>query len=153
MAIAHKEENRVIVDLVRGRKAPFDPSSVVAEFVAVMQRYGIAEAKADRYAAEWVVSAFAEPSRGVTVEPSERSKSELYLEIEPMFAQGSIAIPADRTLLHELRCLERRTHRGARDSVDHPLGGRDDWANAMAGALVAAREMDDLEVWIRCGRD
>jgi hypothetical protein len=87
------------------------------------------------------------------VEPSERSKSELYLEVEPMFAQGSIAIPADRTLLHELRCLERRTHRGARDSVDHPLGGRDDWANAMAGALVAAREMDDLEVWIRCGRD
>ena len=118
-----------------------------------MRRYGIGQAKADRYAAEWVVSAFAEPSRGVTVEPSERSKSELYLEAEPMFAQGSVAIPADRTLLHELRCLERRTHRGARDSVDHPLGGRDDWANAMAGAVVAAREMDDLEVWIRCGRD
>jgi hypothetical protein len=152
-AIAHKEESRVIVDLVRGRKAPFDPSSVVSEFAHVMQRYGIAEATADRYAAEWVTTSFAEPGRDITITPSERSKSEIYLEVEPMFAQGSIAIPADRTLLHELRCLERRTHRGARDSVDHPLGGRDDWANAMAGAVVAAREMDDLEVWIRCGRD
>ena len=112
-AVAHKEGARVVVDAVRGRKAPFDPSSVVAEYVDVLRRYGIREAQADRYAAEWVVSAFAEPGRDITITPSERSKSELYLEVEPMFAQGSIAIPADRTLLHELRCLERRTHRGA----------------------------------------
>ena len=98
-AVAHKEGARVVVDAVRGRKAPFDPSSVVAEYVDVLRRYGIREAQADRYAAEWVVSAFAEPGRDITITPSERSKSEIYLEVEPMFAQGSIAIPADRTLL------------------------------------------------------
>jgi hypothetical protein len=91
---------------------PFDPSSVVAEYVDVLRRYGIREAQADRYAAEWVVSAFAEPGRDITITPSERSKSEIFLEAEVLFAQGSIAIPNDRILLQELRSLERRTHRG-----------------------------------------
>jgi hypothetical protein len=65
----------------------------LGEFVDVLRRYRIREAQADRYAAEWVVSAFAEPRRDITITPSERSKSELYLETEVLFAQGSIAIP------------------------------------------------------------
>jgi hypothetical protein len=133
-AVAHKEGNRIVVDTVRGRRAPFDPSSVVAEYVDVLRRYGIREAQADRYAAKWVVSAFAEPRRDITITPSERSKSEIFLEAEVLFAQGSIAIPNDRILLQELRSLERRTHRGARDSIDHPINGRDDYANACCGA-------------------
>ena len=36
--------------------------------------------------------------------------------------------------------LERRTTRGGRDSIDHPPGGHDDIANAVAGACLAAIE-------------
>src|SRR6478735_867284 len=38
--------------------------------------------------------------------------------------------------IFELGNLERRTARGGRDSIDHPPGGKDDLANAAAGALV-----------------
>jgi hypothetical protein len=36
----------------------------------------------------------------------------------------------------QLAALERRTARGGRDSIDHPPSGRDDLANAVAGALT-----------------
>jgi hypothetical protein len=41
-------------------------------------------------------------------------------------------------LLRELRLLERQTHRGGRDSVDHPRRGSDDLANALCGCAVSA---------------
>jgi hypothetical protein len=137
MSIAHKEGERVVIDLVRGRRPPFDPASVVAEFCGVMKAYRISRATSDRYAGEWVTSAFGR--QNITVVASEKSKSEIYLEVEPQFAQGNIDIPADRTLLAELRGLERRTHRGGRDTVDHGISGHDDFANSACGAawLVA----------------
>lgn len=156
LGIAHREsltnlDAPVIVDLVRGRRAPFDPSSVVAEFATVMDRFGLSRATADRYAAEWVTAAFAD--HGKTVEPSTKSKSEVYLETEPLFAQGIIKIPNERTLVSELRNLERRTHRGGRDSVDHPAGGKDDFANACCGAAWLASRHNALAVWERLAID
>ena len=54
----------------------------------------------------------------------------------------------------QLVSLERRCVRGGRDSIDHPPGGHDDVCNSAAGVLVqVAGEMDEIEVWIRCGRD
>jgi hypothetical protein len=46
--------------------------------------------------------------------------------------------------------LERRTTRGGKDSIDHPPGGRDDVANAIAGAvhLVLARPKYEPQVEI-----
>ena len=40
----------------------------------------------------------------------------------------------------QLAGLERRTAWGGGDSIDHGPGGRDDLANAVAGARVAAAE-------------
>jgi hypothetical protein len=138
MSIAHREGARVVVDLVRGRKAPFDPASVVSEFAEVMARYRCSSATADRYAGEWTVSAFA--GHGRKIEVAERSKSEIYLETEPLFAQGAISIPRGRVLLNELRNLERRTVRGGRDTIDHPRGEafHDDYANACCGSAFLA---------------
>jgi hypothetical protein len=131
-AIAHLDGEQVVVDAVRGRKAPFDPASVTVEFAELMHSYHCSQATSDRYSGEWVVSAFAD--RGITIKTAELSKSEIYLEAEPLFARGAITIPADRILLAELRNLERRTHRGGKDTVDHPFGGHDDYANAACGA-------------------
>ena len=39
-------------------------------------------------------------------------------------------------LAHQLCALERRVARGGRDSIDHSVGGHDDCANAVAGALT-----------------
>jgi len=136
LAIAHHEHDLVILDVCRGRTPPFNPSSVVEEYAAILKRYGCETVVGDRYSGQWVVEAFAKHAIHYNV--SEQTKSELYLEAEPLFATGSARILDQRTLRLELLQLERRTSRSGKDSVDHPPQGHDDWANAAAGALVLA---------------
>lgn len=134
MAIAHEENGRRIVDLVRGVPGPFNPEAVTDEFAATMFRYGIHQARSDRYGAEWVIQAFAR--HNVHISHSDKSKSEIYLEAEPAFATGQVEIPMFKKLIAELRHLERRVTKGGRDTVDHPPGGHDDHANAVCGAIT-----------------
>jgi hypothetical protein len=44
----------------------------------------------------------------------------------------------NKQLQSELVSLERRTSRAGKDSIDHPPGGHDDLANAVAGAVDCA---------------
>lgn len=136
LGIAHAEGTRLILDLVRERKPPFDPQGVVREYAGLLRRYSLSFVTGDRYGGEWVGAAFRD--HGIAYHPSDKSKSEIYLEVEPAFATGRVEIPAHPTLLQELRQLERRTARGSRDSVDHPLRGHDDSANSACGALWQA---------------
>jgi hypothetical protein len=150
LAIAHAEDGQVVQDMGRAWRPPFKPSQVVEEIVTCLKRYGLTMVKGDRYSAEWVVEAFGK--EGVHYEVSALTKSEIYLEAEPLFAQGSARILDIRTLTTQLRQLERRTARGGRDSIDHPPRGKDDSANAACGALVEASKLstviDFSEAWI-----
>lgn len=136
LGIAHKEGETFVLDLLRGRRPPFDPGSVVAEYAAILKTYGLHKVMGDRYAAEWVTAAFRE--HGIVYENSEKPKSDLYLEAEPLFARGVLRLVEHRTLQTELRQLERRTGSSGKDRVDHPPRGHDDYANAACGALVLA---------------
>ena len=137
LGIAHREQDGLLVlDVLRARRPPFSPESVVVDYAAILKCYGLHSVTGDKYAAQWVIEAFAK--HGIAYRHSERNKSEIYLEAEPLFAQGSVRLPDDRALLTELRQLERRTARGGRDTVDHPPRGHDDLANAAAGALWLA---------------
>lgn len=49
LAIAHKEGNTIVLDMVRERRAPFNPESVVEEFVGELKRYRIATVVGDRF--------------------------------------------------------------------------------------------------------
>ncbi len=82
--------------------------------------------------------------RGPSVLPSEEAeeKSRACLEVEPLFAQGRIEILDHPQLMRELKMLERRPRAGGKIIVDHPHGGRDDYANALA--LAAAKSMRSL---------
>lgn len=139
-SVAWKDGDNIIVGALRARKPPFNPDTVAEEFAAMFKRYGLKTVRADNYAAEWVVAAFAR--HGIAVQPSKKSRSEIYLESEPLFARGSIKVPNDKLLVSELRNLERKTHRGGRDEINHPKHGTDDCANAvcMAAWLAARRD-------------
>jgi hypothetical protein len=136
-------------DVVRGRRPPFDPQQVVEEFVTLVKQFGIYQVTGDRYSAEWVASAFSQ--RGIRYVPSDKSKSDIYLEVLPLFTRGVISIPDLPPLIRELRLLERQTHRGGRDTVDHPKRGSDDFANALAGcasiSVTGGFDIRDLD-WI-----
>jgi len=59
LAIAHKENGgRVILDVLREARPPFQPSSVVAEYSGLLKDYKISKIESDRYAGEWVSEAF-----------------------------------------------------------------------------------------------
>jgi hypothetical protein len=60
------------------------------------------------------------------------------LEGRVLFARGLISIPDQPQLLRELRLRERRTARSGKDSVDHGVGGSDDYANSLFGAMYVA---------------
>jgi hypothetical protein len=85
----------------------------------------------DKYAGQWVPSAFA--SHGIQFEQSARAKSDLYLDLLPLINSRSVELLEHPRLASELIGLERRTARSGRDSVDHSPGGHDDVANAVAG--------------------
>jgi hypothetical protein len=134
-ALAHLEDGTAVVDVLRARRPPFDPVAVTNEYAELSKQYGVRSVTGDRYSGAWVQTAFADA--GILYKPSELTKSEIYLEAEPLFARGAIAIPAHRPLLTELRALERRTNRSGKDQVDHPIRGSDDLANSACGAAVA----------------
>ena len=75
---------------------------------------------------------------GVNYEVADKSKSELYVALLPSVNSRAVDLLDDDRLVNQLVCLERRTARGGRDSVDHPRGGHDDLANAAAGAIWLA---------------
>jgi hypothetical protein len=136
LAIAHKEGNTVILDMVRERRPPFSPEAVVEEFANELKNYRITTVAGDRYAGEWPRERFR--LHGVNYEVADKSKSELYVALLPLVNSRAVDLLDDDRLVNQLVCLERRTARGGRDSVDHPRGAHDDLANAAAGVVWLA---------------
>jgi hypothetical protein len=136
LAIAHRHNDLVILDLLAEKIPPFGPEAVVHEFVSTLTRYRIHSVTGDRYAGEWTREAF--QKLDVTYHTAELTRSELYLEMLPMLTAGQCELLDNQRLVRQLLSLERRTSRLGRDSVDHPPSGHDDLANAAAGALVGA---------------
>jgi len=137
LAISHKDKNgKVILDLLRECRPPFQPEKVVAEFAGVMRAYKISTVEADKYAGEWVSDSFRR--NGISVRSSKLSKSEIYIELLPLVNSGKCELLDNKRLAVQLSSLERRTRSGGKDSIDHPPGMHDDLANAAAGALVKA---------------
>ena len=131
ICIGHKEGESFVCDVVRGRRPPFDPQQAVEEFSTFLKSFRIGSVIGDNYSGEWVAAAFAK--HNIDYRPAEKPKSALYTEVLPLWSRGQITIPDYPPLLRELRLLERKTHRGGRDSVDHPPRGSDDLANAVCG--------------------
>jgi hypothetical protein len=134
LAVAHLEGERAVLDCVRERRPPFSPEDVVADFAGVLRTYHVTTVTGDRYAGQWPRERFA--VHGILYAPSERTKSEIYRELLPGVNAGRVEMLDVPVLRTQLATLERRVARGGKDSIDHPPGGRDDVANAAAGALV-----------------
>jgi len=136
LAIAHKEGDTCVLDLIREVHPPFSPEQVVEEFAATVKRYRLTKVVGDRYAGEWPRERFR--LHGVNYELVDSNKSELYQALLPIINSGGVRLLDHDRMVHQLVGLERRTARGGRDSIDHVRGGHDDIANAAAGAIVLA---------------
>jgi hypothetical protein len=68
----------------------------------------------------------------------------------PLLNSGHIVLPRHDRLIAQIVGLERRVSRSGRDSIDHPAGGHDDLANAVAGvaaAIASGAGTFDFEFW------
>ena len=146
LAVAHAEDvakpgertpPRLVLDVLEHVKAPHEPAAVVERFCEILKGRKLHRATGDHYAGDWVAGAFKE--HGITYLPAELSKSDIYLECLPAFAERRVTLLSDRRLITELRMLERRPRSGGKaDMVDHPANAHDDAANAACGALWLA---------------
>jgi len=136
MAIAHAEGARILVDYIGERKAPFSPASVVEEFAGVLKQYRVSTVRGDRYAGEWPREAF--QAHGITYQPADMNRSELYLATLPLLNSGRVSLLDNPRMVAQFLGLERRTSRAGKDAVDHGPGGHDDVANSVAGVLTLA---------------
>ena len=132
LAIGHREDERLVVDLVEARRGV--PAAITAEYAALLRAYDIARVHGDRYAGSWVADEFR--THGISLTYSEQPKSGLYLDCLAAINSGQVELPPDDLMLTQFQNLERRTARSGRESIDHAPGGHDDRANAVAG-LVA----------------
>ena len=141
MAIAHMEGSNVVLDMVREVKAPFSPDAVTKAFADDLKRWGLSSVTGDRYGGEWPAERFG--AHGIEYKTSERSRSEIYLELLPLLNGRRVELLDNPRMINQLVGLERKTARGGRDSIDHAPNGHDDMINSAAGALVLALGDDD----------
>jgi len=134
LSVCHSEGDVAVVDCIVEIRAPFNPTSATEQMASVLKSYGLAETTGDRYAAAWVVDAFAKC--GIKYLHSERDRSAVYAEATPLFTSGRVRLLDNRRLVNQLASLERRTSSGGKDRIDHGVSGSDDVANAVAMALV-----------------
>jgi len=136
LAIAHAEGGLVVLDLLRERKSPLNPEAVIAEFADTLHAYRVHTVTGDHYGGLFPRQEFAKHE--ITYRPADKSKSEFYSALLPIMNSGRVQLLDHKRLISQLISLERRTARGGRDSIDHAPGGKNDVANAAAGAIALA---------------
>src|SRR5690606_19991678 len=99
MAIAHREKDRAVLDVLREVKPPFSPEATVAEFAAVLKSFALSTATSDRYAGSWPTEAFRKV--GIAVEPSARTKSQIYQDCLPLIMSGACELLDHARLLKQ----------------------------------------------------
>jgi hypothetical protein len=142
IAIAHREDGCYVLDVVRGRAGPFDPTALTEEYAALCKQYRCHGVTGDKYAREWVASAWRKC--GVAYTAAVLTASETYCECLPLWTQARVRIPDHSVLLRELRLLERMPTRMGKDQVVHPRGCHDDFANVAFGAMRGLTSGYDL---------
>ena len=140
LAICHDDGETAILDCLVEARSPFNPTSVVADMAKTLASYRLTSTVGDKYASGWVPDAFSKV--GVKYEPSERTRSQGYLDALPLFTAGRVRLIDNPRMVAQFAGLERRTTAVGRDMVDHGPGGRDDCCNAAAlgpGERIFAR--------------
>ena len=151
LAIAHKEGDMMILDMIRERRPPFSPDAVVQDFATDLKRYGLSRVTGDRYGGAWPRERFS--VYGIKYELADKNKSDIYKEFLPMLNSQSVQLLDNQRLFNQIISLERRTARGGKDSIDHPPHHHDDLANSAAGVLTMNRVKKICRSLVKAGRE
>jgi len=90
LAIAHLEDGKAVLDAVRECRPPLSPEQVVADYAELLKTYQVGKVEGDRYAGEWPREQFRK--HGISYEPADKTKSEIYLELLPGINSGKVEL-------------------------------------------------------------
>jgi hypothetical protein len=145
-AIAHAQRDRdtdlLVLDWLQEWKPPFNPADIVRAVAGVLDEFHLAEVTADAHAAGFVTAELSKAGKKLVA--CDLDKSSLYLELLPRLSAGRVRLVDSDRVISQFCALERRALSGGHDRVDHARGGRDDLANAVAGALWCASRRRSL---------
>jgi hypothetical protein len=136
IALAHREGEAGVLDVVRERRPPFSPDAVVEEFATLLKSYGVNTVRGDRYSGEFNRELFRK--HGIDYQYSELTASDVFREFLPLINAGRVELLDNARLADQLAALERRTSRTGKELISHPPQGHDDLAVCIAGALHMA---------------
>jgi hypothetical protein len=152
VAIAHRDGDEIVVDVVRVWKAGphFSTRRTAKDIAELMGRYGITEVTGDGYALGFVQDDF--KAEGIEFHQIEKpgtkpdtlvavNTSELMLDLINPMHSGLVRLPDSAELVAELIALERRrsTVVGVHDRVVVPPGRHKDQATAVSGVVYRLR--------------
>lgn len=134
LAIGHLDgQGKAVLDVLLDQgprsKGAFSPEQAVARFADVLKQYRAVVVTGDRYAGEWPRQAF--QKHGIVYQAAEKTRSELYANLEPLLNSGQVELLDHPTMEAQLIGLIRKG-----EKIDHPPGEHDDFANAAAGAVA-----------------
>ena len=144
LGVGHPDhDGRLILDLVHEVRPPASPDAVVAEFAALLARFGITEVVGDAYAGMWPAERFA--AHGIQYIVAARTRSDIYRDLLPALTSRRVELLDLPRLRSQILGLERRTGSSGKDVINHAPGRHDDVINAAAGALLVAGELARVE--------
>jgi len=142
LAVAHREDKMVIIDLVVEKKPPYDVKKTTKEFSKYFKSYNISRIRGDKFAGDWPAAEFR--TNDIHYEKCPDSKSRLYQEFGGIARLGQVKLLDDptrekRTKLQFMGLIRQTT--GIEEKIDHPRDAHDDIANVIAGVTANIFEM------------
>jgi hypothetical protein len=104
----------------------------------LFKAYRISRCKGDRWAGGFPIDRC--KAHGITLEPSEKTKSELYQDFLAIVNSQRCELLDHARLKSQLLGLERSVRSGGKDQIDHARGQHDDIVNAAVGAMLSAQQ-------------
>jgi len=134
LAIAHKQDGKAVLDLLKEYRAPYNPSVAIENMSGILKRYGIVRCLGDSYSGEFCTAAFRR--HGISYQKANKNKSQIYLEMLPLICSGAVELLDSERLIVQFSNLQRRVRSGGSDAIDHMSGTHDDMCNGASGACV-----------------
>lgn len=149
LAIAHRQDEIAVLDLIRETRPPFSPSGVVEGYAELLLTYSIRDVVGDRFAGEFPRELFRQ--RGIEYRTADKTKSDYYREALPLVNSGRAQLLDHLRLRAQLLGLERRVSRAGKDSIDHAPKSHDDLANVAMAVLVLSFTASAVSGWCSIG--
>jgi hypothetical protein len=148
LSIAHREDKKIIVDLVtsQGGKPPFSANDAIKKFAGILRNeYHTSHVVGDAVGGQTYRLEFAKYE--ISYKVCDLSASELYEQFEVALNNGELELPDQAKLIQQLVLLINKTGK-----ITHPVAEHDDWPNAVAGAVAVSKHRlthisDSVKQW------